>query len=145
MTFSSVDELLAHARAGIERLTPVQARERVATGSLIVDIRPAWQREVDGEIPGSLIIERNHLEWRLHPGSGASIPQAADGQQWIIVCTEGYTSSLAAASLVSLGLPAADIVGGVYAWRDAGFPIADGASPVLTVGDSPPTTTREPS
>jgi rhodanese-related sulfurtransferase len=132
-TYASVDDLLTWARSSLERLTPLQAYDRVAAGALIVDIRPAWQRESDGEIPGSVIVERNHLEWRLHPASGASLAQARDGQEWIVVCTEGYTSSLAASSLVSLGVPARDIVGGIHAWRAAGLPVVAGASLVETV------------
>jgi rhodanese-related sulfurtransferase len=128
--FASVDELLETARGGLDRITPHAAHDRVAAGAVIVDIRPAWQRERDGEIPGSLVVERNHLEWRLHPRSGASLPEAVQGQEWIVVCTEGYTSSLAAAALVSLGLPASDVVGGVHAWRDAGLPVVPGPTPV---------------
>jgi rhodanese-related sulfurtransferase len=132
-TYASVDELLAAARESIERLEPSEAYARTSAGALVVDIRPAWQRETDGEIPGSVIVERNHLEWRLHPGSGAGLPQARDGQEWIVVCTEGYTSSLAASALVSLGLPASDIVGGIHAWRAAGLPVAAGPTPVEQV------------
>jgi len=128
--FASVDALLAAARAQLARVTPVDAHARVSAGAVIVDIRPAWQRAADGEIPGSVVVERNHLEWRLHPGSGASLPFAADAQEWIVVCTEGYTSSLAAASLRSLGLDATDIVGGIHAWRRAGLPTTDGPTPV---------------
>lgn len=131
--FDSVDSLLAHARRDLVRLTPLQAAVAVESGVLIVDIRPEWQRRNDGEIPGSIVIERNHLEWRLHPGSGASIEQARPDQRWIVVCTEGYTSSLAAASLLSLGLIASDVIGGIYAWREAGFPVADSVSRVETV------------
>ncbi len=126
--FGSVDELLAHARSSIRRYTPAEATGLVADGALLVDIRPAWQREADGEIPGSIVVERNHLEWRLHPGSGAALPQASHEQQWIVVCTEGYTSSLAAAALVSLGLRAGDLEGGLYGWRDAGLPVVAGAT-----------------
>jgi rhodanese-related sulfurtransferase len=129
-TYGSVDELLAAARDGLERLDPLEAQTRTTAGAIIVDIRPAWQREADGEIPGSVVVERNHLEWRLHPRSGASLPQAVDGQEWIVVCTEGYTSSLAASALVSLGLPAADIVGGIHAWRAAGLPVVPGGTAV---------------
>ena len=129
-TYGSVDELLASARIALTRLEPLEAYARVAAGALIVDIRPAWQRESDGEIPGSVVIERNHLEWRLHPESGASLPWARAGQEWIVVCTEGYTSSLAASALVSLGLPAGDIVGGIHAWRAAGLPVISGPSPI---------------
>lgn len=129
-TYASVDELLASARGDLERLDPLEAQARVAGGAIIVDIRPAWQRELDGEIPGSIIVERNHLEWRLHPSSGANLSVATPGQAWIVVCTEGYTSSLAAAALVSLGLPASDVVGGIHAWRAAGLPVVAGATPV---------------
>lgn len=132
-TYASVDDLLADARRSVDRLDPRQAYERISAGALLVDIRPGWQRESDGEIPGSVIVERNHLEWRLHPASGASLAQARDGQEWIVVCTEGYTSSLAASSLVSLGVPASDIVGGIHAWRAAGLPVVAGPSPVETV------------
>ena len=128
--FASVDELLESARGELERLDPLEARARVEAGAIIVDIRPAWQREMDGEIPGSVIVERNHLEWRLHPRSGANLPIATEGQQWIVVCTEGYTSSLAAFALVSLGLPAHDIVGGIHAWRAAGLPVVAGPTEV---------------
>lgn len=128
--YASVDELLAAAREGLERLDPHAARERVSAGAIIVDIRPAWQREADGEIPGSVVVERNHLEWRLHPRSGASLSQAVEGQEWIVVCTQGYTSSLAASALVSLGLPAADVVGGIDAWRAAGLPVVPGGTAV---------------
>jgi rhodanese-related sulfurtransferase len=132
-TYGSVDELLASARIALARLEPREAHARVAAGALIVDIRPAWQREVDGEIPGSVVVERNHLEWRLHPESGASLPWARAGQEWIVVCTEGYTSSLAASALVSLGLPASDIVGGIHAWRAAGLPVVAGPSAIEQV------------
>ncbi len=130
---ASVDALLEAARSRIERLAPGEARRRVDEGALIVDIRPAWQRAHDGEVPGSLVVERNHLEWRLHPGSGASLPQASADQHWIVLCTEGYTSSLAAASLRSLGIDAADVVGGIHGWREAGLPVVPGPSRVETV------------
>ena len=104
----------------------MEAHARVTDGAVIVDIRPAWQRLADGEIPGSVVVERNHLEWRLHPASGAALPLAHDGQEWIVVCTEGYTSSLAAASLRSLGLDATDIVGGIHGWRAAGLRVVPG-------------------
>lgn len=128
--YASVADLLEAARDGLDRLDPLDAHARVAAGAIIVDIRPVWQREVDGEIPGSVIVERNHLEWRLHPASGASLPLAAVGQEWIVVCTEGYTSSLAASALVSLGLPASDIIGGIRAWRTAGLPVVPGPTAV---------------
>ena len=133
--FASVDDLLAAARAGLPRLDPVAALDAVHDGARLVDIRPAWQREREGEIPGALVVERNHLEWRLHPESVARLPHAAHAQEWIVVCSEGYTSSLAAAALRSLGLPATDLDGGFHAWAAAGLPVTSpgAATPVETV------------
>jgi len=125
--FGSVEELLEDARSRLVRLTPQQAAAAVADGAGLVDIRPAWQRAEAGEIPGALVVERNHLEWRLHPASSARLPQAAVGRRWIVVCTEGYTSSLAADALNSIGVTATDVVGGFAAWRAAGQPTVPGA------------------
>lgn len=133
MTYASVEELLEAAREGLDRLTPQQAQDAVDEGARLVDIRPQWQREQDGEIPGAVVIERNHLEWRLHPRSEARIPGAEHTRRWVVYCTEGYTSSLAAASLASLGLEATDIVGGIHAWRAAGLPTVAGPTPVEQV------------
>jgi rhodanese-related sulfurtransferase len=127
--FGSVEELLADARTRLERLTPPAAAEAVAAGARLVDIRPQWQRASDGEIPGALVVERNHLEWRLHPASEARHALARPGQRWIVFCTEGYTSSLAADALNSIGVPATDVVGGYAAWRAAGLPTVTGAEP----------------
>jgi rhodanese-related sulfurtransferase len=121
----SIDDVLAAARARLRRVGPAAAAEAVdARGALLVDTRPAWQRREEGEIPGALLIERNHLEWRLDPSSGARIPEAVDHDvEVIVVCSEGYASSLAAASLQDLGLHrATDLVGGFQAWRAAGLP-----------------------
>jgi rhodanese-related sulfurtransferase len=120
--FGSVEELLAAARRDLDRLSPVLAAQAVSRGALLVDIRPAAQRAAEGEIPGSLVVERNHLEWRLHPSSDARLAPAVEGQQWIVVCSEGYTSSLAAAALNSIGVPAADVEGGFVAWAACGLP-----------------------
>jgi rhodanese-related sulfurtransferase len=120
--FGSVEELLAAARRDLDRLSPTQAAQGVSRGALLVDIRPAAQRAAEGEIPGSLVVERNHLEWRLHPTSDARLAPAAEGQQWIVVCSEGYTSSLAAAALNSIGVPATDVAGGFVAWAASGLP-----------------------
>lgn len=120
--FGSVEDLLAAARLDLDRLNPGQAAEAVSRGALLVDIRPAAQRAVEGEIPGSLVVERNHLEWRLHPSSDDRLPPAAAGQRWIVVCSEGYTSSLAAAVLNSIGVPATDVDGGFVAWAAFGLP-----------------------
>jgi rhodanese-related sulfurtransferase len=132
VTFGSVDDLLADARRRLQRLNVEQAVRAVADGARLVDIRPAWQRAAEGEIEGALIVERNHLEWRLHPGSSARLPAAVAGQRWIVICSEGYTSSLAAAALVSLGVTATDLIGGIHAWRASGRPVVPGPTPVET-------------
>ena len=120
-----VDELLAAARARLDRPGPERAAEMVGTGALLVDTRPGWQRDQEGALPGALVIERNHLEWRLDPTSTARIPEAVDHDvRWIVVCSEGYSSSLAAASLQDLGLRnATDLDGGFRAWKAAGLSV----------------------
>jgi len=123
--FDSVDELLADARSRLNRVYVDDIPEELATGARLVDIRPAWQRAYEGQIPGALVVERNHLEWRLHPRSSARLPDAIDGQRWIVVCSAGYTSSLAADALLSLGLDATDLVGGFQAWEAAGLPTTE--------------------
>src|SRR5438552_14135615 len=127
---SAVDRLLARARSRLARLRPRQAYAAVGRGSNLVDIRPEFQRRADGEIPGAIVVERNHLEWRLHPASADRIPEAADVDvHWIVICDEGYASSLAAATLKLIGLHrAADVVGGFQAWREARLPIASPAT-----------------
>jgi rhodanese-related sulfurtransferase len=124
--FDGIDALLADARSRLHRLEPGEAAAAVARGARLVDIRPMEQRRQEGEIPGSLVVERNHLEWRLHPGSLARIGAAGLGQQWIVVCSEGYTSSLAADVLLSIGVPATDLIGGFHAWVAAGLPSVPG-------------------
>lgn len=121
---TGIDEVLSAARARLDRPDPQRAAERVAAGARLVDTRPGWQRAREGEIPGALWIERNHIEWRLDPTSGARIPEAADHDvEWILFCSEGYSSSLAAASLQDLGLHrATDLDGGFRAWAAAGLP-----------------------
>jgi rhodanese-related sulfurtransferase len=122
---TGIDEILATARARLHRLGPHEVRDAVERGAVLVDIRPAAQRAEFGEIPGALIIERNVLEWRLDPRSDARLP-FVDGYHLdvIVTCQEGYTSSLAAASLQDLGLRSAtDLAGGFAAWRDAGLPV----------------------
>jgi rhodanese-related sulfurtransferase len=120
----SVDDLLADARSRITRVTPLEAAARVAAGAVLVDIRPAAQRAREGEVPGALIVERNVLEWRFDPSSDARLPQATGYDVDVVVlCSEGYTSSLAADALRSLGLTSAsDVVGGFWAWVAAGLP-----------------------
>jgi rhodanese-related sulfurtransferase len=128
--FASVDDLLADARGRLDRLRADQVEAAVADGAQLVDIRPLWQREREGEIAGAIVIERNHLEWRLHPESGARIDAARPGQRWIVVCSEGYTSSLAADALNSIGVPATDLVDGVRGWAAEGRPLIAGGTPV---------------
>ena len=125
----TIDQVLAEARARLDRLTPQQALRAVAAGAVLVDIRPAAQRAAEGEIPGALIVERNVLEWRFDPASAARLPQAGYDLQVIIFCSEGYTSSLAAAALQDLGVRrATDLAGGFLAWRAAGLPVAGHSS-----------------
>ena len=122
---TGIEQLLAQARAGLRRLEPHQALDAMRRRAILIDTRPEFQRRADGEIPGAVVIERNHLEWRLDPTSAARIPQAVDHDvEWIVICDEGYSSSLAAASLRSLGLHrATDVIGGFRAWRAAGLPV----------------------
>jgi rhodanese-related sulfurtransferase/mannose-6-phosphate isomerase-like protein (cupin superfamily) len=127
---ASVDQMLEAARSRLDRLSPTAAYEAAAReGAILVDIRPAAQRAEEGSINGALIIERNVLEWRFDPASDARLPIATDHSvQVIVFCSEGYTSSLAAASLQELGLwRATDIVGGFHSWRAAGLPVTSAA------------------
>jgi len=121
----SVDELLERARLRLTRITATQAAAEQKEGALLVDTRTAGQRQHHGEIPGALVIERTVLEWRLDPTSDSRIPQAADHEiRVIVICAEGCSSSLAAASLQDLGLVnATDVIGGFDAWAAAGLPI----------------------
>ena len=123
----TIQDVLDSARGRLVRLTPAQAQNAWGAGAVVVDIRPAAQRAAEGELPGALVIERNVLEWRFDPASDARLPIAAYDLQVIVLCQEGYTSSLAAASLQDLGIEGAtDVIGGYAAWRDAGLPLAPG-------------------
>jgi rhodanese-related sulfurtransferase len=147
----TIDEILAAARARLVRVTPHQALREVAEGAVLIDIRPAAQRARDGEIPGSVIVERNHLEWRLDPCCDARLPWVTGyDHRVIVICMDGYTSSLAAAALHDLGMHrATDVVDGFRAWTAAGLPaapacertvtLAPGAAPALppTAGPAP--------
>ena len=113
-----IDQLLAEARAGLpSRPTPAELPALLEAGALVVDIRPVEQRDRDGELPGAVVIDRNVLEWRLDPTSPHRIPGAGDPDRRIVlVCNEGYASSLAAATLQRLGLRGAtDLDGGFQA------------------------------
>jgi rhodanese-related sulfurtransferase len=122
----SIEQVLSAARARLRRLSPDEVHEAVAKKeALLVDIRPESQRAIEGSIAGALVVERNVLEWRFDPTSSARLPVATDhGLQVIVFCSEGYTSSLAAAALQDLGLyRATDMVGGFHAWRATSLPI----------------------
>jgi rhodanese-related sulfurtransferase len=115
----AIDALLEAARQGIDRVQPADLASEIAAGAVVVDTRPIEQRRRDGELPGALIIDRNVLEWRLDPSSPDHISAVTHASRRIIVvCDEGYSSSLAAATLRQLGLErASDLVGGFQAWK----------------------------
>ena len=126
MPRQTIDELLEAARARLARVDAPQAAAAVEEGAVLVDIRSETQRSRDGEIPGALRHPRNVLEWRADPASTAHDPAlSADlDRHVILVCHEGYASSLAAATLQDLGFArATDLDGGFEAWRDAGLPV----------------------
>ena len=127
----TIDEMLAAARDRLHRLGPAETAAAVAEGAQLVDIRPGWQRAAEGAIPGALLIERNHLEWRLDPTSDARIPEAVhSGIRWILICEGGFSSSLAADALHKIGLRrSTDIIGGFHAWTAAGLPVERPDSP----------------
>ena len=121
----TIDEVVERARRTLVRVTPEQAAAELAQGALVVDIRTESDRAVEGEIPGAIVIERTVLEWRLDPTSPSRLEPVTDHEiRVIVVCAEGYSSSLAAASLQDIGLVnATDVVGGFEAWKAAGLPI----------------------
>jgi rhodanese-related sulfurtransferase len=130
VNLSEVDLAVARAREQFRRLTPTQARDAQLAGALMVDTRTAAQRDAQGGLPGAIVIDRTVLEWRLDPTSSSRIPEADSAGPVIVVCRQGYSSSLAAASLCSLGIDATDIVGGVEAWITAGLPVSRGPADV---------------
>jgi rhodanese-related sulfurtransferase len=120
----TVEELLAEARAKLSRLTPAEAHAAIRAGAIMVDIRPADQRGLDGQIPGARVIARNVLEWRLDPHCKHRDPNLArTDRQVILICDDGYQSSLAAATLRRFGLDATDVIGGARSWRAEGLPL----------------------
>ena len=116
--------MLAAARARIIRLTPTEAAAALTAGALVVDTRDSADRTAEGIIPGSVLVTRNTLEWRADPTAELPDPRIADpALQLIVVCNDGYSSSLAAASLLDLGFTrASDLIGGYRAWKAAGLP-----------------------
>ena len=121
----TVQQLLDEARARLRRLSPAETADMLAAGVLVVDTRPAAQREREGEMPGALVIERNVFERRLDPASPDRIPEVTGHDQVVVVvCSEGYSSSLAAAALQDLGYRnATDLAGGFQAWKAAGLAV----------------------
>lgn len=113
----TIDELLADVRSRLKRVSPSQLEAEMAAGAIVVDIRSNEQRLRDGELPGAVVFQRNVLEWRIAPSSPYREVDLAPGQKVIVVCNEGYQSSLAAAVLQDLGVPeATDLVGGFQAF-----------------------------
>ncbi|MFI1016553.1 rhodanese-like domain-containing protein [Streptomyces sp. NPDC020965] len=125
-----MDELLEKVREDLDRVRPEDAFAEAEAGALLVDIRYAALRERDGLIPGALVVERNELEWRLDPQGSHRAPEAVSHDlRIVVICNEGYASSLAAASLRQLGLSrATDLIGGFQAWRAAGLPVRHSGS-----------------
>lgn len=120
----TADQLVAEARRDLKRLGPVEAAAAVSAGAVLVDVRSELQRERDGVVPGSVFFPRNVLEWRCDLESPYRDERVGDrGRLLIVMCDEGYQSSLAAATLRRFGLDAADVVGGFRAWRAAGLPV----------------------
>jgi len=127
----TIDVLLEQARRRLRRVTPQEASAEHADGALLVDTRTTEQRARDGDIPGALVIDRTVFEWRLDPASPSRIPEARDHDvRVIVICNAGFSSSLAAASLLDLGLVnATDVIGGFEAWKAAGLPVRPSDSP----------------
>jgi len=119
---SRIDRVLDDARSRLSRMTAQEVPAALARGAILVDIRPQAQRDHEGDVPAALVIERNVLEWRCDPTSDARLPQAVDDDvEWVVLCSEGYTSSLAAAALQELGLHrSTDVIGGYHALKAEG-------------------------
>jgi rhodanese-related sulfurtransferase len=130
---TAVGAMLERAREGLDRVAPEDLAAELASGALVVDTRPVEQRDRDGELPGAVVVDRNVLEWRLDPTSPHRIPQMTGPDvRVVVVCNEGFSSSLAAASLQELGLRrATDLVGGYQAWRMVAGQVG-GASPAAS-------------
>lgn len=130
---SAVDTYLAEARAHLDRVTP-QELDAIKDGdTLIIDTRPLHNRVADGEIPGSIPVERIVLEWRLDPEGDFRLPGFTADTTVVVLCNEGYSSSLAARDLQRIGLPkATDLVGGFRAWAASGLPVREGGTQAVT-------------
>ena len=128
-------DLLAAAERTIERLEPAVALARVEAGATLVDVRSTESRRRDGGVPGAVHIPRTVLEWRLEPGGAWRTPYVADATPVVLLCDHGLSSVFAAATLVAIGVDAADVVGGFAAWRDAGLPVVAVDDPPLGPGE----------
>lgn len=119
---SRIDRILDDARSRLTRMSAQDVPAALARGAVLVDIRPQAQRDREGDVPAALVVERNVLEWRCDPTSDARLPQAMDDDvEWVVLCSEGYTSSLAAAALLDLGLHrSTDVIGGYHALKAEG-------------------------
>ena len=122
---SAIACLLGRCRQALDRVEPADLEDVAAAGALVVDMRPVQQRLRDGELPGALVVDRNVLEWRLDPASPDRLPEVTGYDLDVVVlCNEGYSSSLVADTLRTLGHPrAADVIGGFVAWAAAGLPV----------------------
>jgi rhodanese-related sulfurtransferase len=128
----TIDEVLAQARAELDRVTPQRADELRRAGALLVDIRPYANRLAEGEIPDSVPVERIVLEWRLDPAGEHRLPGFTADTPVVVLCNEGYASSLAARDVRQLGVRSVtDLIGGFRAWRAAGLPVRPGATPAV--------------
>ncbi|BBY93499.1 hypothetical protein MGALJ_31680 [Mycobacterium gallinarum] len=119
---SRIDRILDDARSRLTRMSAQDVPAALARGAVLVDIRPQAQRDREGDVPAALVVERNVLEWRCDPTSDARLAQAVDDDvEWVVLCSEGYTSSLAAAALLDLGLHrSTDVIGGYHALKAEG-------------------------
>jgi rhodanese-related sulfurtransferase len=135
---AAVDQLLTAARLRLgHRPGPAELEQALADGALVIDIRPVHQRRADGQIAGAVVVDRNVLEWRLDPTSDYRLASASRDRAIVVVCNEGYASSLAAATLCQLGLDATDLDGGIQAW------ISSGRAVVPLVDDPEPAAARD--
>jgi rhodanese-related sulfurtransferase len=131
---TTVEQLLAAARASLDRLTPAEAHAAMVAGAQLVDIRSDSQRASDGVIPGTAFVPRNVLEWRLDPACPHSDERLAPRDLLLmLICNEGYQSSLAAATVQRFGpRRVTDVIGGFQAWRAAGLPVEPSTGPIGT-------------
>lgn len=122
---ATIDEYLEEARSRLERVSPEDLDHEIRDGALVVDIRPQADRDSYGKMPEAMVIDRNVLEWRLAPSSEARVAGLDEGRKIILLCNEGYQSSLSAAVLRDLDVNATDLIGGYHAWKKLNNQVAD--------------------